>query len=88
MAAALGGPVRTYMPEAGQVTDLLAGSGSLWGAANLLLSMGRYADVGAETPWAREMQRRELVTANVRAIAAAGVPGDLRLRACVHGLAR
>lgn len=73
VAAALGGPVRTYMPEAGQVTDLLAGSGSLWGTANRLLNMGRFADVGQDTPWAREMQRRELVTANVRAIAAAGL---------------
>ncbi len=73
VASALGGPVRTYMPEAGQVTDLLAGSGSLWGTANRLLNMGRYADVGSETPWAREMQRRETVTANARAIAAAGM---------------
>lgn len=73
VAAALGGPVRTYMPEAAQVTDMLAGSGSLWGMANRLLSMGRYADVGADTPWAREMQRREMVTANARAIATAGL---------------
>ena len=73
VASALGGPVRTYMPEAGQVTDLLAGSGSLWGTASRLLSMGRFADVGTETPWAREMQRRETVTANARAIAAAGL---------------
>lgn len=73
VAAALGGPVRTYMPEAGVVTDLLVGSGSLWGTANRLLSLGRYADVGADTPWAREMQRRELVTANARAIAQAGL---------------
>ena len=73
VAAALGGPVRTYMPQAGVVTDLLAGSGSVWGTANRLLGLGRYADVGQETPWAREMQRRELVTANARAIAQAGL---------------
>ena len=73
VAAALGGPVRTYMPEAGQVTDLLAGSGSLWGTASRLLSMGRYYDVGQDSPWAIEMQRRETVTANARAIAAAGL---------------
>lgn len=73
VASALGGPVRTYMPEAAQITDLLAGSGSLWGVASRLLNMGRYADVGQDTPWAREMQRRELVTANVRAIASAGL---------------
>ena len=73
VAAALGGPVRTYMPEAGQVTDLLAGSGSMWGTANRLLNMGRFADVGQDTPWAREMQRRETVTANARAIAQAGL---------------
>lgn len=73
VAAALGGPVRSYMPEAGQITDLLAGSGSLWGTASRLLSLGRYADVGTETPWAREMQRRELVTANARAVATAGL---------------
>lgn len=73
VAAALGGPVRTFMPEAGVVTDLLAGSGSMWGTASRLLNMGRYADVGTNTPWAREMQRRELVTANARAIAQAGL---------------
>ena len=73
VAAALGGPVRTYMPEAGQVTDLLTGSGSMWGTANRLLNTGRFADVGTDTPWAREMQRRELVTANARAIASAGL---------------
>lgn len=74
VAAALGGPVRSYMPEAGVVTDLLSGgSGSMWGMANRLLSLGRYADVGQETPWAREMQRRETVTANARAIAQAGM---------------
>ena len=73
VASALGGPVRTYMPGAGQVTDLLAGSGSMWGTASRLLNMGRYADVGQDSPWAREMQRRETVTANARAIAEAGL---------------
>lgn len=73
VAAALGGPARMHSPGAGQITDLIAGSGSLWGTANRLMTMGRYMDVGNETPWAREMQRRELVTANAKAVAEGGM---------------
>lgn len=78
VAAALGGATRTFMPEAGQVAGLLSGSGSVYGAANGLLALGRYADVGTEGPWAQEMQRRELATANFRAIGQAGLEASQR----------
>lgn len=78
VAAALGGATRTFMPEAGQVAGLLSGSGSVYGAANGLLALGRYADVGTESPWAQEMQRRELATANFRAIGQAGLEASQR----------
>jgi type IV secretion system protein VirB5 len=73
VAAALGGPTRTFMPEAGQVAGLLSGTGSVYGTANSLLALGRYTDVGTDSPWAQEMQRRELATANFRAIGQAGL---------------
>jgi cation transport regulator ChaC len=73
IAAALGGVTRTYMPEASEMVGIVAGSGSVYGMANGLRTLGRYADVGDNTPWAREMQRRELVTANIKAIAHAGL---------------
>ncbi|MGG5811621.1 type IV secretion system protein [Falsiroseomonas sp. CW058] len=78
VAAALGGATRTYMPEAGQVVGLLSGAGSVYGAANGLLALGRYADVGVDSPWAQEMQRRELATANFRAIGQAGLEASQR----------
>jgi len=78
VAAALGGATRTYMPEASQVVGLLSGAGSVYGAANGLLTLGRYADVGADSPWAQEMQRRELATANFRAIGQAGLEASQR----------
>ncbi|MBX9699204.1 MAG: type IV secretion system protein [Acetobacteraceae bacterium] len=78
VAAALGGATRTFMPEAGQVAGLLSGSGSFYGAANGLLALGRYADVGTGSPWAQEMQRRELATANFRAIGQAGLEASQR----------
>jgi hypothetical protein len=73
VAAALGTPVRTYMPQGAIVTDLIAGSRSPWGTATRLMNMARYRDVGRDTVWAREMQRREIATANARAIADAGL---------------
>jgi type IV secretion system protein VirB5 len=78
VAAALGGATRTFMPGAGQAAGLLSGSGSIYGAANSLLALGRYADVGTESPWAQEMQRRELATANFRAIGQAGLEASQR----------
>ncbi|MBX9874063.1 MAG: type IV secretion system protein [Beijerinckiaceae bacterium] len=78
VAAALGGATRTFMPEAGQVAGLLSGAGSVYGAANGLLALGRFADVGADSPWAQEMQRRELATANFRAIGQAGLEASQR----------
>lgn len=73
MLSILGGPTRTFMPEAGQVMGLLAGSGSVYGAANALQGVSRMVDVGDSTPFAAEMQRRELATANVKAIALSGM---------------
>ena len=47
VAAALGGPARTYMPESGMVLDLFSGStGTLWGAAGWMQRAARYADIG------------------------------------------
>jgi type IV secretion system protein VirB5 len=73
VASALGGSVRTYMPEAGSMVGLLSGAGSTYGAADALRGIARYADVGEDTPFGKEMQRRELVTANAKAIAQAGM---------------
>lgn len=73
VAAALGGPARMYFPEVGQIPGLIAGSGSLYGAANGLIGMSRYLDVGEDSPWAREMQRRERATANLKAMALGGM---------------
>lgn len=73
VAAALGGPMRTYLPEVGQIPGLIAGSGTLYGAANALMGASRYLDVGEDSPWAREMQRRERATANLKALALGGM---------------
>jgi hypothetical protein len=73
VAAALGGVTYTYLPEASEAVNFVAGSGSIYGIASGLRTAGRYADVGDDTPWAREMQRRELATANVKSIAHRGL---------------
>jgi len=73
VANALGGATRTFMPESRELAGLLSGAGSLYGAASGLLTTGRYADVGRISVFAQEMQRRELATANFRAIGQAGL---------------
>ncbi|MDN3562997.1 type IV secretion system protein [Paeniroseomonas aquatica] len=73
VAIALGGATRTFMPESRELAGLLSGAGSLYGAASGLLTSGRYADVGRIGAFAQEMQRRELATANFRAIGQAGL---------------
>lgn len=73
VSAGLGGAARTFMPAAGQVAGLIAGDGSSFGDAAAMLGQSRLADVGNESSWAQEMQRRELATANVRAMAMSGL---------------
>lgn len=73
VAGILGGATRTYMPEAGQALSLFSGSGTLWGAANSLMTASRRFDMSDGTPEGEEMVRRERSTANFRAVGFAGM---------------
>jgi Type IV secretion system proteins len=85
IASALGGVSRTYMPEASGVVDAL-GAGSralgggmgggingLLGRADAMLNAGRRYMPQQRDAWVEEMERREVITANARALAADGL---------------
>jgi hypothetical protein len=69
---AIGGITRTLLPDADRVPGLMDGSTGMWGRAAEFLAQGHYHSAEIMGAKAIEMQRRELVTANARAMAAAG----------------
>lgn len=73
IAGALGGVSRTFMPQAGAIPGLMNGAGGRYGNAGQYLEQDRlYAPAEADA-WSEEMERRETVTANAKALAEAGL---------------
>lgn len=73
VAGAVRGLSRTIMPPAAQVPDMMAGRGSEWGQAGTMLNADRLYAPAERDEWAREMERRERVTANAKAMAQAAI---------------
>lgn len=73
LSSTLGPVTRTFMPEAGPALDAMRGAGRMIGQAQQLRSGNRLYIPQVMDEWANEMQRRENVTANAQAIAAAGM---------------
>jgi hypothetical protein len=73
VAAALGGVTRTYMPEATIIPDLLGDVGYLWGRAGQFNENDTYYMSGMVDRWSTEMARRQSVTSNAKALAAASM---------------
>ena len=73
LAGALGGVSRTFMPPANSVPGLMAGRGGSFGQAQQYLNQDRVYAPAERDEWAEEMERRERVTANAKALAAAGM---------------
>ena len=73
IAGAVGGLSRRVLPPAAQVPDMLAGRGGEWGQAGAMLNADRLYAPAERDEWAREMERRERVTANAKAMAQAAI---------------
>src|SRR3954462_13354253 len=73
VASALGGITRTYMPEASAIPDLMADAGYLWGRAGQFNEGDAYYTSGMIDRWSTEMARRQGVTSNAKAMAAASM---------------
>jgi hypothetical protein len=73
VASALGGITRTYLPEASVIPDLMGDAGYLWGRAGEFNEGDAYYVTGMVDRWGAEMQRRQTVTSNAKAIAAASM---------------
>ncbi|TCZ61131.1 type IV secretion system protein [Roseicella aquatilis] len=78
IAGALGGVSRTYFPEASQALGMVSrlsagGLPALWGEAGRFAAANRRYRSPNDDDWQREMDRREAVTANAQAVAAAGM---------------
>jgi hypothetical protein len=72
VTGAVRGLSRTIMPAA-QVPDMMAGRGGEWGQAGTMLNADRLYAPADRDEWAREMERRERVTANAKAMAQAAI---------------
>lgn len=81
IAAALGGVTRTYLPDAagtmamvGQGSRLFGNAGGYQGADRVFNAIPSIASTSASVErWTAEMERREIATANAKAIAEAGL---------------
>lgn len=73
VAGAVGGLSRLVLPPASQVPDMMAGRGGEWGQAGVMLNADRLYAPTERDEWAREMERRERVTANAKAMAQAAI---------------
>lgn len=73
VAGAVGGLSRLVIPPASQVPAMMAGRGGMWGQAEAMLNADRLYAPSGRDEWAREMERRERVTANAKAMAQAGL---------------
>lgn len=73
VAGAVRGLARTIMPPASQVPEMMAGRGGEWGQAGAMLNADRLYAPAERDEWAREMERRERVTSNAKAMAQAAI---------------
>jgi len=69
--SALGGFSRPTLPSASSLSGLMNGSSTTWGKANTRLKEDRVYTPNDSDDWSKEMERRERVTANAKAIAEA-----------------
>ena len=70
---AIRGASRNLMPGRGEMGGLMNGQGGEWGAAGGRLMEDRVYAPAERDEWAVEMERRERVTANAKAIAEAAI---------------
>jgi hypothetical protein len=89
IASALGMVTRTYMPEASIIPDMMSDAGYLWGRAAYFNEHDAYYATIMADRWAKEMERRQAVTSNAKALASAALAdaqqqvlrlGDLQAR--------
>jgi hypothetical protein len=73
IANAVGGVSRTFMPAAGEIQGLMNGRGGRFGTADGTMREDRFYAPAEADQWSEEMERRETVTANAKAIAQAGL---------------
>jgi hypothetical protein len=73
IASALGGVSRSFMPQAGNIPGLMNGRGGMFGSAGQRLEQDRFYAPAEADVWSEEMERRETVTANAKALAEAGL---------------
>jgi hypothetical protein len=86
VAGAVGGLSRFVLPRASQVPSLMAGRGGTWGQADAMLNADRLYAPADRDEWAREMERRERVTANAKAMAQAAIEDAEAEIAALDGL--
>lgn len=81
LAGTLGGITRTHLPEYSAMADLLSGADRLWGRGGHFNLNDAYYITKRMDTWAQEMERRQHVTSNAKALAdAANRDSQLRLR--------
>lgn len=86
--SAVGGISRRVLPLGSEISGLMSGSRGLFGSAGQRLQSDRVYSPAEADEWSEEMNRRETVTANARALAEAGMDDcDLILDA-LHTLSR
>ena len=73
VASALGMVTRSYMPEASIIPDMMSDVGYLWGRGAQFNEHDAYYTTQMADRWAREMQRRQAVTSNAKALASAAL---------------
>ena len=73
LANGLGGMSRTFMPRSTSVPGMMHGTGGTYGQGQAMLDRNRVYAPAERDEWAMEMERRETVTANAQALAAAGL---------------
>lgn len=71
MDSAIGGFTRQAGPSGSKLPNLMNGSGTTWGSANSRLGEDRLYTPSKTDEWSTEMERRERVTANAKAMAEA-----------------
>jgi hypothetical protein len=73
LAGALGGMSRSSLPQPGETSGYMAGTGGTWGQGQAMLDQARRYRPEQDDDYTREMDRRETVTANARALALSGM---------------
>src|SRR3954471_4203830 len=68
-AYAVGGLTRNFMPEANAIPQLMSDAAGLWGTAGSFQSYDLYYQSHVLDKWGTEMDRRQVVTSNAKAMA-------------------